>query len=134
MAIGSKLKGGEVIELVADLGGGKTTFVKGLVRGLGSDLQVTSPTFTLSNEYSAGKLRLHHFDFYRLSEPGIMAAELAEVVGDQNAIIAVEWGEIVENIIPKRRLTIRLEATGEHTRKLIFSYPKELEYLIPKNT
>jgi len=65
-AIGRRLTGGEVIELVSDLGGGKTTFVRGLARGLGSADVVSSPTFTVSKVYKADKLELHHFDFYRL--------------------------------------------------------------------
>src|SRR6185312_5854101 len=72
MKIGRKLQGGEVIELISDLGGGKTTFVRGLAKGMGSQDTVRSPSFTLSNEYRSGKLTLYHFDFYRLEDPGIM--------------------------------------------------------------
>src|SRR5205807_2663685 len=95
--IGSKLKGGEVIELVSDLGGGKTTFVKGLAKGLGSQDEVHSPSFTLSNEYRAGGLKIYHFDFYRLNEPGIMRQELAEAIADLSGVMVVEWPEIVED-------------------------------------
>lgn len=131
-AIGARLKGGEVIELVSDLGGGKTIFTKGLVKGAGSQDDVTSPTFTLRNEYKAGDLTIYHFDFYRLSEPGIMADELAEVIGDTQAVTIVEWADVVENILPSGRLTVRIAATGENSRKLTFNYPEKLSYLIPK--
>lgn len=132
--MGSRLRGGEVIELVSDLGGGKTTFVRGLARGLGSPDRVSSPTFTLTNEYDAGKLHLFHYDFYRLNEPGVMADELAEAVHDPQAIVVVEWGDIVENVLPAERITVRLEAVGENERRLTFTYPKKLEYLIEGDT
>ncbi|MBX4191001.1 tRNA (adenosine(37)-N6)-threonylcarbamoyltransferase complex ATPase subunit type 1 TsaE, partial [Candidatus Saccharibacteria bacterium] len=67
--IGASLKGGEVIELRSDLGGGKTTFVRGLAAGAGSKANVTSPTFTLSRLYPAKNFSIHHFDFYRLNDP-----------------------------------------------------------------
>lgn len=117
---------------MSDLGGGKTTFVRGLASGAGSKDKVSSPTFTLTNEYKTSKFVIYHFDFYRLSEPGIMADELAEFIGDKKAVVAVEWADIVKNVLPERRLTIRITATAEDGRKLVFSYPKELDYLIPK--
>lgn len=132
-ALGSRVRGGEVIELVSDLGGGKTTFVKGLAKGMGSTDTVHSPSFTLSNEYEAGNLRLYHFDFYRLSEPGIMRDELAEILQDPQAVIAVEWADIVNDVLPANRLTIQIMSIGETARELHFSFPEELEYLIPYN-
>lgn len=131
--IGRKLRGGEVIELVSDLGGGKTAFVRGLAKGLGSQDTVRSPSFTLSNQYQAGKLTLYHFDFYRLKEPGIMRDELAEVLEDPRAVVAVEWPEIVENILPLDHLTVTIKATGENERRFDFSYPENLNYLFPIN-
>jgi tRNA threonylcarbamoyladenosine biosynthesis protein TsaE len=128
--IGAQLRGGEVIELVSDVGGGKTTFVQGLARGMGSTDRVSSPSFTLSNEYRAGELRLYHFDFYRLQEPGIMANELGEVVTDAQAVVVVEWADIVEGVLPRDRLRVYITVTGEESRKLTISYPKSLAYLI----
>jgi tRNA threonylcarbamoyladenosine biosynthesis protein TsaE len=133
-AVGSKLRGAEVIELVSDLGGGKTTFVKGLAKGMGSLDEVRSPSFTLSNEYFAGALRLYHFDFYRLSEPGIMRQELAEAVADLSAVVVVEWPEIVEDVLPPARLVIRIKVTGENSRRLEFNWPPALAYLLPVPT
>lgn len=132
--VGGRLRGGEVIELISDLGGGKTAFVRGLAKGMGSSDAVRSPSFTLSNQYNAGKLTLHHFDFYRLKEPGIMRDELAELVGDPETVVAVEWADIVEDVLPTERLTITIKATGETQREFEFSYPATLEYLIPYNT
>lgn len=130
--IGKRLKGGEVIELVSDLGGGKTAFVRGLAKGMGSHDQVASPTFTISREYHADNLTLYHFDFYRLNEPGIITAELAEFVDDPKAVVAVEWSDIAKHVLPEKRLTVRLTLTGEQSRQLQFTYPLELAYLIPK--
>ena len=129
-AIGQHVKGGETIELVSDLGGGKTTFVHGLASGAGSTDAVASPTFTISRQYKAGGLTIYHFDFYRLKEAGIMADELAEVINDPEAVVVVEWGDIVEDVLPKDRLTIQFENTGETTRKLSFHYPENLDYLL----
>lgn len=132
--IGRKLKGGEVIELVSDLGGGKTAFVRGLASGMGSQDKVRSPSFTLGNQYRAGSLTLHHFDFYRLEQPGIMRDELAEILTDPKAILVVEWANIVQDILPANRLTIRFKATGETSRELNFKYSEELKYLLPNNS
>jgi tRNA threonylcarbamoyladenosine biosynthesis protein TsaE len=132
--VGHNMRGGEVIELVSDLGGGKTAFVRGLARGLGSTESVHSPSFTLSNRYQADKLTLYHFDFYRLEEPGIMKDELAEVLDDPQAVVAVEWGKIVDDVLPPQRLIIRIDVPAADRRELIFSYPASLEYLIPNNT
>ena len=132
-SLGKKLRGGEVIELVSDLGGGKTTFVRGLTRGMGSTDKVSSPSFTLSNEYKTDHLTLYHFDFYRLREPGILRDELAEVIAEPQAVTVVEWAEIVEDILPKDKLTVRIKTTGENDRKLTFEYSENLKYLMEKN-
>lgn len=127
--IGERLRGGEAIELVSDLGGGKTTFTRGLARGAGSHDKVGSPTFTLSREYTCPKFTITHFDFYRLGEAGIVADELAEVIGDPAYVAVVEWGDIVHDVLPENRLTVRIAQTGDDTRLLTFEYPAELKYL-----
>lgn len=132
MKIGSRLKGGETIELVGDLGAGKTAFVRGLVEGMGSKDQVSSPSFTLSNQYRSGDLTLHHFDFYRLNEPGIMRQELAEVLEDPRASTAIEWADPVRSLLPIDRLTVHMVPTSENSRRVEFSYPERLAYLIPR--
>jgi len=124
------LRGGETIELVSDLGGGKTTFTRGLVRGAGSKDRVGSPTFTLSREYQAPRFTIAHFDFYRLGEAGIMSDELEELISDPAYVVVVEWGDIVHAVLPKARLAIRIEQAGEETRRIMMSYPTELKYLL----
>lgn len=134
MAVGSKLRGGEVIELVSDMGGGKTALVRGLAAGMGSKDAVHSPSFTLSNVYKSDDLNLYHFDFHRLNDPGIMRDELAEILDDSKNVAAIEWAKIVEDVLPSDRLTIRIKPIGETSRELIFEYPEKLSYLIPDNT
>jgi tRNA threonylcarbamoyladenosine biosynthesis protein TsaE len=130
--MGRKMHGGEVIELVSDLGGGKTAFVRGLAKGMRSKDSVRSPSFTLGNQYRAGGLTLHHFDFHRLEQPGIMRDELAEILADPHAVVAIEWAAIVEDILPAGRLTIHITPTSVTGRQLVFTYPDSLEYLIPR--
>lgn len=129
--LGKLLTGGEVIELRSDLGGGKTTFVRGLVRGAGSQNQVTSPTFTLSRQYKTKSFLINHFDFYRLSEPGIMADQLAESLED-NDVTIVEWADIVEDVLPAERLSIHLKPRAESPdeREIQISYPASLQKII----
>lgn len=128
--LGRHLRGGEVIELVSDLGGGKTSFVRGLTRGAGSYDHVASPTFTISREYRAGKLTLYHFDFYRLGEPGLMADELHEIIADPQAVTVIEWADIVKGVLPEDHMTITFQRTGETARKISFSYPPAYAYLL----
>ena len=127
--VGAAVRGGEVIELVSDLGGGKTTFVRGLARGFGSTAHVSSPTFTISQEYKAGGRMLYHFDFYRLHEAGIMADELSEAAHDPSAVVVVEWGDIVADVLPADRITITIRAVTEHEREFIVSLPAKRQYL-----
>lgn len=127
--LGARLHGGEIIELVSDLGGGKTTFVRGLSRGMGSQDIVRSPSFAIANRYQAGELTLHHFDFYRLDDPGILAHELAEIMQDDKAIVVVEWANIVAPVLHAPHLTITLQHTGENTREIAIDYPKKYNYL-----
>lgn len=117
--IGQRLKGGECIELVGDVGAGKTTFTKGLAAGLGILETVQSPTFTISRTYDAANgVHLNHYDFYRLSDPGIMADELRESLDDPMTSIVIEWGEIVGTVLPDDHLRITISSPTEHTRDL----------------
>jgi len=127
ISIGKKLRGGECIELVSDLGGGKTTFTRGLVRGLGSFDPVSSPTFTIGKQYRAKDITCYHFDFYRLQEPGLATEELAEALEDDKGVIVVEWAESVASVLPENRVVITIEqvANSAESRKLIVKYPTE---------
>jgi len=129
--LGNKLRGGKVIELRADLGGGKTTFVRGLARGAGSMDNVTSPTFTLSRIYKAKKFQIHHLDFYRLEDPGILADQLAESIGNNNVVV-IEWADIVKNVLPKGHISIEFKPTvnGRDERQVSISYPESEASLV----
>jgi len=129
--IGAKLKGDEVIELVGDVGSGKTTFVKGLVLGAGSNDDVSSPTFTLENIYK-GRVAVHHLDLYRLSEIGLLGSSLEEYF-DQKQVVVIEWGGVAGSLLPKKRLKVKFEVTSEHARQLIIEYPKQMMYLLDGN-
>ena len=117
--LGQAVQGGELFELIGDVGAGKTTFTKGLAEGMGVTEAVQSPTFTISRVYDTpGDLELRHYDFYRLNAAGIMADELAEAVADPLAVTVVEWAEVVESVLLEDRLQLRITATGEHTREV----------------
>jgi len=115
---------------VSDVGGGKTTFVRGIAQGAGSDDHVSSPSFTLTNQYKAPAFTIEHFDFYRLSEPGILRDELAEFVHDVHTVTIVEWANIVEEVLPEERLTIMITSTGETSRRYEFRYTEAIGYLM----
>jgi len=117
--IGRLLKGGEVIEMVGDVGAGKTTLTKGIGKGLAIDDDIQSPSFTISRVYEArDDLQLAHYDFYRLQNAGIMAEELHEAVNDPRNITIIEWAEIVTGVLPGDRLDIGITATGDDTRSV----------------
>lgn len=107
--IGSLLRGGEVIELVGDVGAGKTTLVKGIGTGLSVEDDVQSPSFTISRVYQArNQLELHHYDFYRLHDAGVMKHELAESIESPNAITVIEWADTVGSVLPQDHITLRI--------------------------
>lgn len=109
-SVAACLRGGDVLELVGDVGTGKTTFTKALAGSLGITDNVQSPTFTISSIYDAPSgVRLAHYDFYRLSDPGVMRDELREAVGDDTAITVLEWADVVADVLPDDRLTIHFE-------------------------
>lgn len=132
-SIGLNLNGGEIIELVGDLGGGKTTLTKGLARGVGSESIVTSPTFTVSNLYSGDRLEIHHYDFYRLGEIGLMGDELQEVLGSNNNVVIVEWAGGASKLLPAERLArVEIEPVKEDEsfRTVTIELPESMEYLV----
>lgn len=117
--LGSLLKGGELIELVGDVGAGKTTLTKSIARALGIEGPIQSPTFTICNRYETpNNLVLAHYDFYRLGEAGIMSEDLDETLHDQRTITVIEWGDIVSDVLGENRLTITISSTGETDRSV----------------
>ena len=108
-------KNPHIIELVGDVGAGKTTFVRGLAAGLGITESVTSPSFTISKSYALPNNHgyLIHYDFYRLPDPGIMLEDLQENLQNPDNIIVIEWGESVTNLLPDDRTTITSNYTED---------------------
>ena len=102
-----------VIELIGDVGAGKTTFVRGLAEGLSITEPITSPSFTISKSYALPHSRgyLIHYDFYRLQDPGLMADDLAESIANPDNIVIIEWGESITDLLPKDHTTINIEYT-----------------------
>jgi tRNA threonylcarbamoyladenosine biosynthesis protein TsaE len=117
--LGEKLKAPVVLELLGDVGAGKTTLTRGIARGLGVSGAVTSPSFTLSKEYSGKNCRLVHYDFYRLADPGIMSEDLAEAIADPKTVTIIEWGQSIQDVLPKKRKTIEIKYIDENTREVI---------------
>ena len=117
--IGQLLCGGEFIELIGDVGAGKTTLVKGIAVGLGIDEYVQSPSFTINRVYDGrDDIKLSHYDFYRLENAGIMGDELKEVIDDKNTVVVVEWADAVSEVLPTDRLSINITSPTENLRKL----------------
>jgi tRNA threonylcarbamoyladenosine biosynthesis protein TsaE len=127
LSIGLSLQGGEVIELVGDVGTGKTTLVKGLAVGLGIDEYIQSPSFTINRTYEGrNDIKLSHYDFYRLDDAGIMADELGEEIGSPGTVTIIEWAGVVEGVLPVDRLSVLITSPSETARKFEISAGGEI--------
>lgn len=108
-----------VIELVGDVGAGKTTFTKGLARGLEITEEITSPTFTISKVYENSRgQKLVHYDFYRLENPGIMVEDLFENLQDSQTVTVIEWADTVSEILPANHLRLEILINDDGSRTL----------------
>lgn len=116
-ALGAVLKPGTVLAYEGDLGAGKTAFTRGLARGLGASDRVTSPTYTIVNEYLSGRLPLFHFDMYRLESADDLWDIGWEDYLERGGVCAVEWSENVADAMGSAIL-VRIEKTGEQTRRI----------------
>ena len=117
-ALAQRLGPGDVVAFYGDLGAGKTAFVRGMARGLGIREPVTSPTYTIVNEYPSGRTPLFHFDLYRLSGPDDLFDIGWEDYLERGGLCAVEWGERVQDALEDAvRVTIRM-AGGPDRREI----------------
>lgn len=116
-----------IIALGGNLGGGKTTFVKGIAQGLGIKRKITSPTFIIIKKYkipiTSNLLSLasdlYHIDCYRIQKPKeILDLGFNEIISNSENIIVIEWAERIRRILPKERVTVKFEFVDEETRKL----------------
>ena len=113
-AIGKIIPAGTVLAYRGDLGAGKTAFTRGLARGLGFTEAVTSPTYTIVNEYLGGRLPLFHFDMYRLSSADDLFDIGWEDYLDRGGVCAVEWSENITDALPADTVYVRLRRSPTH--------------------
>ncbi len=118
--IGRALKGGEVIAMTGDLGAGKTTITKSIAAGLDIGDYITSPTFTIVNEYE-GRLKLYHFDVYRISDIEEMYDLGYEEYFDSDGVSVIEWANLIEQILPKDKISIDIKNLDEWSRMIVIS-------------
>ncbi len=107
------LKKGDIIVLSGDLGSGKTKFTQGILKHFELEDEISSPTFTIVNEYHKNSINIYHFDVYRLSD----SDEFFAIGGDEylnNGICIIEWGEIIEDILPKDYIKITFSKDSEN--------------------
>ncbi len=133
LALGKILKSGDIVCLTGDLGTGKTHITKGIAQGLGIEEYITSPTFTIVNEYDSGRLKLYHFDVYRVSDPDEIYAIGFDDYIFSDGVSIIEWANYIEEILPKDYLHIYIEKdldNGENYRKITLTpYGERYEYI-----
>lgn len=115
------LKPGDILCMRGDLGAGKTAFTQGIARGLGINEPITSPTFTIVNEYY-GRLPLYHFDVYRISAPDEMYEVGYEEYVYGDGVCVIEWPQLIEDILPQKRYEVTIlkdMLLGDDYRKII---------------
>ena len=127
-ALGKVLKPGTILAYEGDLGAGKTAFTRGLARGLGAEEQVTSPTYTIVNEYLSGRMPLFHFDMYRLASSDDLWDIGWEDYLERGGVCAVEWSENVADAM-EGAITVCIQKTGEDSRKITITGGVDLEDL-----
>lgn len=118
--IGRKLKEGDVIILLGELGTGKTQLIKGIAEGIGikNSRYVKSPSFTFINEYN-GKIKLYHIDLYRIKDENeALELGLEEILFGQKGITAIEWAEKIPSLLPDELLMIKIKYTGKFNRSV----------------
>ena len=115
--LAQQLTAGTIIAYKGDLGAGKTAFTRGLARGLGAKESVTSPTYTIVNEYLSGRLPLFHFDMYRLRSADELFDIGWEDYLDRGGVCAVEWSENVADAL-EDPITVTIEKLGEDSRRI----------------
>ena len=119
LKLAQKLKKGDCVALIGDLGSGKTVLTKGLAKGLGvkNARYVNSPTFVIIKEYK-GKLPLYHFDLYRLNKSTVIDAESYEEYFYGDGVTVIEWADKIRELLPKRYIEVKLKVAGENKRKI----------------
>ena len=127
-ALGAIIPAGTILAYKGDLGAGKTAFTRGLARGLGCTDLVTSPTYTIVNEYLSGRLPLFHFDMYRLASSDDLWDIGWEDYLERGGVCAVEWSENVADAM-EDAITVCIRKLGEDSRKIIITGGEDIENL-----
>jgi tRNA threonylcarbamoyladenosine biosynthesis protein TsaE len=118
--LGALLKAGDVVAIFGALGAGKTRFVRGVCRALGTGRNVSSPTFTLVHEYQAPALAVYHFDFYRIVSPAeLTEIGFAEYLDRGDGVCLIEWADRVEPFLPRDRYDVRMRAGDGRDERII---------------
>jgi tRNA threonylcarbamoyladenosine biosynthesis protein TsaE len=120
--LGKNLQKKSIVALYGNLGAGKTIFAKGLAAGLGIIDEITSPTFSLLEVYE-GNITLYHFDLYRIDDPDEFLNLSFEEYWEGDGVSVIEWPEIAENILPKKRINVWIEYIDENIRRITVEYP-----------
>ncbi len=113
------LQPGSVVALIGPLGAGKTTLAKSVARGLGVTETITSPTFTIVQEYETGRLPLYHFDVYRVYDPDELFEMGFEEYLRGNGVCLIEWADLIEDVLPEERVTLKLDYGEEEGERII---------------
>ncbi len=127
-ALGKILSPGSIVAYRGDLGAGKTAFTRGLAKGLGCTESVTSPTYTIVNEYLSGRCPLFHFDMYRLRSADDLWGIGWDDYLDRGGVCAVEWSENVADAM-EDAITVTIEKTGEDSRRITIEGGEEIAAL-----
>ena len=131
--LGKALNSGDIICLTGDLGTGKTHITKGIAEGLEINEPITSPTFTIVNEYHSGRLTLFHFDVYRVNDPDEIYAIGFDDYIFSDGVSIIEWANYIEELIPEEYIHIKIEKLpdmGENFRKIsINGYGDRYNYI-----
>lgn len=126
--LASKLKSKDVVVLTGELGSGKTKFTEGFLSYFGLENEISSPTFTIVNEYKKDDINIYHFDVYRLED----SSEFSEIGGEEyfeNGICLIEWGELIEDVLPKNYIHITFSKDDHNENVRILNIESEEDLL-----
>lgn len=117
--LAKSLKEGDVLCLYGELGSGKTTFVQGLAKGLGIKKRIISPTFIIARQYRLKDLTFYHIDLYRAQAYNdLLSVGIGEILGDLGNIVAIEWAEKLNELLPKKRIDLKFRLINDDTREI----------------
>jgi tRNA threonylcarbamoyladenosine biosynthesis protein TsaE len=119
ITLAESLQAGDVVALCGQLGAGKTQATKGIVAGLGSQADVTSPTFTLVHEYTDGRLPVFHFDFYRMEQSGEVLTLGWDEILDEPGVVIVEWADLFPELLPPHTRWFQFTLQQDGSREVI---------------